>query len=157
MNQTSKILIIALLFIFTVIALTFYNLSMPGENRLVLVKRLEVIDLLNKLTPMKMDYAIKLSTENLDAGTSTTGFEDFDLAKYGLKPVEYVQMGERGNYKRRIALTPNDIIVTFGIGFDGFEDKTFILAAAQNTENVFDWSCTGGSLSSMYRPENCKN
>ena len=157
MNKFNKIIIIALLFISAVIAGTFYKLSTPSENRLVFVKRLEVVDLLNKLTPMKMDYAVKLLTEDLDAGASTTGFEDFDLAKYGLKPVEYVQMGERDNYKRSIVLTQNEIIVTFGVGFDGLEIKTFILAATQNTENVFDWSCTGGSLSSTYRPQSCKN
>ena len=157
MKNFSKILIFAFVFICVVIAATFQKLAAPSKERTDFVKKLEVVELLNAFTAMKMDYAVKLLTEELPSGSVTTGFKDFDLGKYGLMPLENIISDEGYQYERRIDLTASQIIVTFGYGFDGTDDRTFIFSATDLGEGAFDWSCTGGSLSNKYRPHDCLN
>ena len=155
MKKFKKILIAISVFILVVVALTFFKLSMPSKERTLFAKKLEVIEILNKFTAMKMDYSIKLLTEELPSGSTSTGFEDFDLENYELKAIEVINSDEGYQYERSIALTAKEIIVTFGSGFDGKQDRTFIFEAIRTGDSSFDWSCKGGSLSNKYRPRRC--
>lgn len=157
MKKPIKILIFAFVFFAVVIAATVQKLAIPSREHTDFIKKLEVVELLNQFSPMKMDYAVKLLTEELPSGSVGTGFKGLDLGAYGLMAVENIISDEGYLYERRIDLATNQIIVTFGYGFDGTDDKTLILEAIPAGEGQIDWSCTGGSLSNTYRPNHCLN
>ena len=123
-------------------------------------RRVEISELLQKISSLKGDYAEKLLTEGRELNSDALGLKVYDLKNYGLNTNELIKSKENNagtfNYNRKIELTQNQIIVTFGKGFDGDSEKTFIVEVASISEEGIRWSCTGGSLSSKYRPESCK-
>ena len=151
MKKAKIIAITAIAIICFAITFTFIKLSTPGGQRTDSLKSLEVVQLLTQLDALKMDYAV-----NLIANNSTSGFTHFDLSDYSLKPEQYIVIGQRENFLRNIQLASNEILITYGPGFDGLEAKTIRLAAIPAGDGVINWDCTGGNLSNKYRPQSCQ-
>jgi len=124
------------------------------------IKRIELAVLLSRIGNFKADYTEKLLTEGMKSNSDTLSFQAFDLKNYGLSQNDLLT--SKGtvegtfNYIRKVELTPNQIILTFGKGFDGDSEKTFVVDVANVSEEGVKWRCTGGTLSNKYRLSNCR-
>jgi len=124
-------------------------------------KRGEVAGALAKVGIIKADYSAKLANGEISS-LDTIGLTALDLFDYGLDEIQHINVERTENtrafkYERQIELTPRQIIITFGPGFDGLSEKTLIVEIEELSKDSERWSCKGGTLSDKYRPSICRN
>lgn len=64
-----------------------------------------------------------------------------------------VAINVTGNAVKAVTVTGDEVILTFNQRVA--EDETLIFKASAQS-GAFHWSCTGGTLNSLYRPSNCR-
>lgn len=148
---------IALLILVLILIIFYVQLQYAVQGYEDLAKRNSVSELYSKFNDISIDITKKVVNKEWSPTLYENWFQAIDLNKYGIKKQAIIEIGDDDKVKsfkimRQIEVTPSEIIIKYGPGFDGKKEKTFILKVSEETI----WSCSGGSLANKYRPEQCR-
>lgn len=119
---------------------------------------------LDEMDPIKASYSDFYVSEFGQPGMEDIGIKSAiehmpgTMELNGIKAIKQIKIGGffgETEVERRIQFTANQIIISFGPGFDGNEEKTLIVEVSES-QGSLHWDCTKGTLSDRYRPLNCR-